>query len=188
MSVFMLFDDFQAIGLSMGMREVAMQDAWAQFAVYDGTARDFFKEKREDKPHWYAAPAADSVGHTAFYSLAAQGAYAKEHGVDATRELLATEGLKLGQVKAPAKADPADAIKGAENPYSDAFKGTPAERDARISSLLKSGGSRLVASLAKSAGKTVTNQPLQPVGAARFAAEREARIAAAANARAGEKR
>lgn len=167
MSVFMLQDDFLAIGLSAGLREVAGEDAWLQFADYKGTARDFFKERKEDRPHWFNAPAADTVEHAAFHSLAEQGKYLTEHGEAATRELLATEGLKLGQVKAPAKVD-AEKIPGANNPYHQNFKGSEIERNARIASLIKSGGTSLASSLARAANRTIDNKPLQPVGAGRM--------------------
>jgi hypothetical protein len=163
MGVYMIEDDFRAIGLSMGLREVAAQDAWLQFATFDGSAREFFTARKEDKPHWFATQAADTVEHTAFYSVEAQAAYCKEHGEAATRELLATEGLKLGQIKA-AKVEDADSIPGARNPYSDQFRGTEAEREARITSIIRHGGARLATSLALSAGKTITNQPLRTTG------------------------
>lgn len=165
MSAYLLEDDFRAIGLSMGVREVALGDAWQLFASFDGSARDFFKEHKTDKGHWFDAPAADTVEHAAFHSLAEQGKYLTERGEAATRELLATEGLKLGQVKPPAKVD---ADKLSNNPYADNFKGTPAEKNARIASLIKSGGTSLAASLARAAGKTITGENLLPAGAARM--------------------
>ena len=160
MSVYMIEDDFRAIGLSMGMREVAMQDAWLQFATFDGSAREFFAARKQDKPHWFAAPAADTVEHAVFYSLSAQGAYVRERGEAALRELLKTEGLSPGKIKATPKAD---ATTGENNPYSDTFRGTPEQREARIASLIKSSAT-LAGQLAKAAGKTITNQPLQKVG------------------------
>jgi hypothetical protein len=166
MGIWMTEDDFRSIGLSMGVREVALGDAWLQFATFDGSAREFFTARKTDKPHWYAAPAVETPEHMAFYSLGAQSAFVKEHGEQAARELLATEGLKLGQVK-PAKAADAESIKGQNNPYSDQYKGSEAERQARISSLIKSGGTKLAASLALSAGKTIDNKPLRKVGPGR---------------------
>jgi hypothetical protein len=166
MSAYLIEDDFRAIGLSMGVREVALGDAWLQFESFDGSARDYFTARKADKAHWFDAPGADTVEHAAFHSLAAQGAYVREHGEAATVALLKTEGLKLGQIKAPAKVD-GETIKGSNNPYSESFKGTAAEREARIASLIKSGTS-LAASLAKAAGKTIDNRPLQAVGAARM--------------------
>lgn len=167
MSVFMIEDDFRAIGLSMGVREVALGDAWLQFASFDGSARDFFTARKPDKGHWFDAPAADTVEHAAFHSLAEQGKYLTEHGEAATVALLKTEGLKLGQVKPPAKED-AEKIPGANNPYHQNFKGSEIERNARIASLIKSGGTSLASSLARAANRTIDNKPLQLVGAARM--------------------
>jgi hypothetical protein len=168
MSVFMQQDDFEAIGLSKGMREVAFEDAWARFATYDGSAREFFEAMKTECPHYFNAPAADTTEHAAFHSLSAQGAYVREHGEAATRALLATEGLTLGRIKPQAKVDAADKFKGSSNPYADNFAGSPAEREARIAALINNrDGTRLAAQLAKAAGKSITGQPLQAVGAAR---------------------
>jgi hypothetical protein len=165
MSVFMLQDDFEAIGLSKGMREVAFEDAWARFATYDGSAREFFEAMKTECPHYFNA-AADTE-HAALYSLSAQGAHVKEHGEAATRALLAAEGLKLGQIK-PVKVDAADRVKGSSNPYSPEFRGTEKEREARIAGLINNReGTKLAASLARAQNKSITGQPLQPVGAAR---------------------
>ncbi len=167
MSVFMLRDDFEAIGLAKGMREVAFEDAWARFATFDGSAREFFEAMKEECPHYFSAPATDTVEHAAFCSVEAQGAFVREHGEAALRDLLKTEGLTPGRVKKAAAVDPADKIKGENNPYSDSYRGTPAEREARISSLIRQGGTRLASQLAKAAGKTITGQKLQPTGTAR---------------------
>jgi hypothetical protein len=85
---------------------------------------------------------------------------------------LATEHLKLGQVKAPVKVDPLAKIKGVSNPYDDAWKGTEEARQAAIVALLASkdpDALRRVASFAKAGGRSISGQKLQPVGAARFA-------------------
>jgi hypothetical protein len=171
MSVFMLQTDFRAIGLARKppIREVALEDAWMRFATYDGSATEFFDESERERPHQFVAPAFDTTEHAAFYSLSAQSAYVKEHGESATRALLATEGLAPGRVKPQPKLDAADKVPGTTNPYSDQFKGTEAEREARIASLINNReGTRLAAQLAKAAGKSITGQPLQPVGAARL--------------------
>jgi hypothetical protein len=165
----MLREDFDAIGLSMGMREVALDDAWARFATYDGSAREFFAKMKTECPHYFTAPKADTVEHAAFYSLGAQADFVREHGEKATAHLLATENLKLGQVKPPAKVDNAEKFKGATNPYSDQFKGTKAERERQIAALINNrSGTGLAKQLAKAAGKTIAGQPLRPVGAARM--------------------
>lgn len=164
MGVYMTEDDFAAIMLSPPnpMREIVLRDASARFKLpkYDNTsAGDFKKEMLTECSHYFQAPVADTVEHAAFYSLSAQGAYVREHGEAATRELLKTEGLKLGQVKPAPKAE----VTGSNNPYSPEFKGTEAQREARIQSLIKSSAT-LATQLAKAAGKTLTNQPLQKVG------------------------
>jgi hypothetical protein len=148
------------------LREVAAEDAWMLFATYDGTARDFFKERKGDKPHWFNnfAPDADSVEHAAFFSLKAQGEFVREHSLPELVELLKTEGLSPGKIKPPVKED---ATTGSNNPYSDEFKGTPAQREARIQSLIKSHAT-LATQLARKARKTIDGLPLHPVGAARM--------------------
>jgi hypothetical protein len=70
--------------------------------------------------------------------------------------------MKLGQVRQAPKAE----VTGSTNPYSDEFKGTPEQREARIQALIKSSAT-LAAQLAKAAGKTITNQPLRKVGVGR---------------------
>ena len=80
MGVYMIESDFRAIGLSMGAREVALGDAWLQFASYDGSAADFFKSHREDRPHWFNVAGADDSANPALFSLKAQGEFYKEHG------------------------------------------------------------------------------------------------------------
>jgi hypothetical protein len=169
------FEDFQAVGLQEGHKEPAFPDAfddysgiggYAQRGPYDGPMRSFFKERKVTQPHRYNsfAPSADNAEHAAFFSLAAQGAHVKEFGEQATRELLATENLRLGQIKKPvAKSEIADST----NPFSDKFSGTPAQKEARIASLINSDGGKFAAQLAKAAGKTITGGPLQAIGAAR---------------------
>jgi hypothetical protein len=155
MATYFMREDFEAIGRRAGVREVAFEDAWMLFSDYEGSAAQFFKEHKEDRPHWYAAN--EVTDHAALYSLDEQAKYFREHGEAATRELLASFELKLGQVKPKPKAE----VTGSNNPYADDFKGTPEEREARIASLIKSGGP-LAASLARSAGKTLTGQKIVP--------------------------
>jgi hypothetical protein len=152
------FADFQAVAIQAGHLQAAIYDAWQDFNSFDGPMIDFFKARKETHPHRYHSfvPAADSAEVAATTSLAGQAAHVKEFGADATRELLASFGMKLGQIRAPAKADPA---KGENNPYSPEFKGTPEQREARIQSLIKSSAT-LAASLAKSCGCTITGQKI----------------------------
>jgi hypothetical protein len=169
MSTFNLFEDFEAFGIREGHLQSALQDAWMDYsACGDISMREFFAERRKTHPHRYNTftPTDDNPEHAAFFSLAAQGAYLREHGEAATRELLASQGMKLGQVRPPAKVD-AETIKGSTNPYSPQWKGTEAQREARIASLINSGTS-LASSLARAANRTIDNKPLQLVGAARL--------------------
>jgi hypothetical protein len=160
MSAYLFEQDFLAIGLANGFREVALPDAWALFASFDGTATDFFKSHREDKPHWYGAKVDNSAEHPEFYSIKAQGEHVKAHGEASCISLLATAGLKLGgTIKAPAE----DADNVSNNPYHDDFLKTHTleQREVRIASLIKSGGSALVNQLAFKAGKSVLGTPLK---------------------------
>jgi hypothetical protein len=108
---------------------------------------------------------------TSQFSIGARPA--REHGVAELTEVLRAEGLRPWFVRKSEPVDPAEKVKGANNPYDDAFqfKETPAEKEAerqkRMASLIKQGGTRLAASLARAAGKSITGQPLQKIGAAR---------------------
>jgi hypothetical protein len=164
-------EDMRALARQQGVREVAFQDC---ILGYDDTEPfvTYLKRIKPEKPHWWNAPEVETVENKIFYSLAAQSEYVKAHGEKATADLLATEHLKLGQVKAPVKVDPLAKIKGVSNPYDDAWKGTEEARQAAIVALLASkdpDALRRVASLAKAGGRSISGQKLQPVGAARFA-------------------
>jgi hypothetical protein len=132
---------------------------------FDGATSfiEHIQKSKIDRPHCFSAePVEQPKNHPATTNLTAQAAYFKEHGEAATLALLSDAGLKLGQIKPAAKDD--GEMAASNNPYSDGFKG---DREARIASIIKSGGTRLASSLAKSAGKTIDNKPLQAVGAAR---------------------
>lgn len=166
MSVFNLFEDFEAFGIREGHLQSALQDAWQDYGQSgDISMREFFKARRETHPHRYQTfvPDAGSVDHACLYSLAAQSAYLKEHGENATREFLASQGLKLGELK----PTPKDEVTESTNPYSDKCKLSAADKEKKISALIR-GNATLATQLAKSAGKTLTGQPLMPVGAARM--------------------
>lgn len=149
MSVFMTQDDFAAIALVDGVREVALGDAWLRFADYKGSVREFLKEIKPECPHYWAAPAADTPDNAALYSVKAQGDYVREHGEAAARSMLASEGLTLGKIRSAPKPDHS----GSNNPY-----GLPAsdpKRMEKIIALISSANpnsARLAASLAASAG------------------------------------
>jgi hypothetical protein len=170
-------EDFNSVGIQAGHKQGALNDAWADFSgiggyaargPYDGPMVNFFKERKVTASFRYHdyAPAADNPEHACLFSLKAQGEHVREFGEAATRELLASQGLKLGMIKKVEKDDPDDS---ANNPYDDNFlkSHTPAQREDRIKSLIKSNAT-LATRLAKKGGKTVTGQPLQKVGAARY--------------------
>jgi hypothetical protein len=177
MSVFMLREDFDAIALSrkspkLPVREVALDDLWMVFATYDGTAKAFFDEQETARPHAFAVTVDPESENEIFTNVGKQAEYCREHGEVETARLLATAGLKLGQVRAPAKVDPLANVKGVSNPYDNAWKGTEEARQKAIVALLASkdpDALRRVASLAKAGGRSISGQKLQPVGAARFA-------------------
>jgi len=156
----MIEADIRAIALARGLREVALGDVIRQFPD-DGitSLAEWLESVRAEKPHWFAVVTDGTENEAVLTSLSAQGTYVREHGEAAARELLARNGLKLGEIKAPTKDEPP---KGANNPFDlKAWRGTPAEREARIASIIKSGGTRFAASLAKSAGVSITGQPLK---------------------------
>jgi hypothetical protein len=166
MSVYNLYEDFEAFAIREGHLQSALQDAWQDYSQSgDISMSAFLKARRETHPHRYQTfqPDVGNVDHAALYSLAAQSAYLREHGENATREFLASQGLKLGQIK----PTPKDEITDSTNPYSDKCKLSAAEKEKKISALVR-GNAKLATSLAKSAGKTITGQPLMPVGAARM--------------------
>lgn len=162
MSAFMTQDDFLAIGRNRQppFREIALEDAWARFATFNGSATEFFNwaDSPENKPHWFSAPAPDTPESAVFYSRQAQSAFVREHGEAALTDLLKTENLKPGFTKAPVKTDPA-AMPDTLNPWSRAFSGSEQERNARIASVCKM-GTKLANDLAKAAG-TVIHKPLR---------------------------
>jgi hypothetical protein len=160
MSVFLLNDDFEMIADQMGVLPIPSlrEDAWNQFVHFNGSVSDFFKARKQDKPHWFAAPAVESAEHKILFSVEEQNNYAREHGVEEVRKILAAENLKIGQTK-PA---PKEEITESTNPYSDAFVGTAEQKEAALSKLLRTQPT-LAASLAKSQGKQVTGQLLRTV-------------------------
>lgn len=165
MGLYLTRDDFEAIGRQFGANELAADDAWMDFATFDGSAREFYAARKVTHPHRFTsfAPADDSAEHLAFTSLSGQAAHVKEFGEAATRELMASQGMKLGQIRAPAKNE----ITESTNPWSDQCKLSPDAREKAISLLIRTQPTK-AASLARSAGKQITGQPLMPVGAARL--------------------
>ncbi len=160
-------EDMRALARIEGVREVALPDCVMNYADNEPFVT-YLRRIKPEKPHWFAAPVADTPDEAALYKVEAQAQYAREHGAAALISLLSSNGLSPGKVLPPVKSDPADAIKGANNPYSDNFKGTPAEREAKIAALINNrNGTALATQLARAAGKTLTGQKLQLVGGAR---------------------
>jgi hypothetical protein len=149
--------DFEAICLANGMMKSAVQDAFAQFPDDGTAASEWVPQQRATKPHWFRQPADDSLPE--LYSLTAQSAHVKAHGEAETRALLAANGLKLGEIKAAPKVDE-KTIKVADNPYSHQSRLTPAERQKKIASMIRSMPTHAVASIAKAAGKKIDGTPL----------------------------
>jgi uncharacterized protein YukE len=152
--------DFYAICRMHGVREPAYADVVEQWLSDMESLSEFLKRMKPEKPHWFSAAAAD-VGEipAAVFDLTEQGKFARENGPAATAEMLSKHGLKLGQVK-QASRDTAETIKGQNNPYSAEWRGTEVERQSRITSIIRSGGTKLAASLAKSAGKKIDGTAL----------------------------
>jgi hypothetical protein len=191
MSVWILREDFDEAakynGHLMTPKNV-LEDAWQDFTTFSGTMAEFHKDRKVRCPHRYVAPVADTSEHEALlYSAEEQRKYATAHSVEELASILEANGLKLGHVKKQPKADPAE-MEGDNNPYSDGFlkTHTPAQREAKIHSLLATTPT-LAQQLSAKAGKNLMGQKLVSA-AERFATERDARVAAAADVRAGEKR
>lgn len=157
-------DDFNAITLGLGMREVVVESG-DPMRKYDAEAlsgesvREFFKRTAAEIPHYYSAPEPDTADEAALYSVDAQCRYAKANGDAALLGLLKSNGLTPGKVLPPIKEDPAKA-KGEANPWSPKFKGTEAERAAKLASIMRQ-GTKFAASMAKAAGKTITGADLK---------------------------
>jgi hypothetical protein len=150
--------DFEAIALALGLRKSALQDAMAQYPDDGATSvSEWLPKMRSERPHWFELQTDGT--EAALYSLKDQGAYIRQHGEGAAAELLAANGLKIGQIKQAPKPD-AETIKGADNPYSDQSRLTPEERQKKIASMIRSMPTSAIASIAKAAGKKIDGTPL----------------------------
>ena len=124
--------------------------------------RNLLKEVRPDAGHWWGAASEKiEADNPVLTSITAQAAYAREHGEEATRQMLAENGLKLGQVR---KAAPKDYSAKGANPYAPAAPGKEAARMDAIIALLKSASPTLINGLAKSAGCTIDGKKLAARG------------------------
>ena len=122
--------------------------------------REYHEAKRDSRPHWYGEVSSSPIDDV-LTNLTAQGAWVREVGIHAAADVLKRHGLRPGQVFTVSAADKKAAQVGENNPYANNFRGTEEQRQARIASLIKSGGTKLATSLAASAGKTITGAPLR---------------------------
>ena len=117
----------------------------------DASFSEWLESQRSAKPHWFTLAADDRL--EILYSLKAQADAVRRDGEDQVRAILKANGLALGQIR---KRPPADAAKPApNNVFSDAFRGTDAERQAKIASMIKAMGAAKVAAIAASAGRRI---------------------------------
>jgi len=166
MSLWVDREDWEAFALLQGHLDLprALEDGWDDFTRYSGSQIDFHKDRKVRCAFRYTAPKPDAdETEIIFTNVDAQAkAYAKN--ADETVALLATAGLKLGQVRAPAKVDPTAKVKGENNVYSDNWKGTEEARLEAIIRLIKSVKTpedrRRVASLAASGGRSISGKKL----------------------------
>jgi hypothetical protein len=163
MGLYLTRDDFEAIGRQFGANELAADDAWMDFATFDGSAREFYAARKVSHPHRFTsfAPADESAEHACLFSLAEQGKFLREHGQPALEELLRSQSLRLGQVKPKPVAEFTEST----NPYSDQCKLSPEAKEKAISLLIRTQPTK-AASLSRSVGRTIDGKPLRPVGAA----------------------
>jgi len=158
-----MLDDFKFRALSEGYKATAIDpdyEAYADYVANGGTdsAGQWIEAQRKSRPHVFEI--ATDGNEPALFSVDAQAAYITANGAAALSQLLASNGLKIGQVKKPEPQDQSK-IKGETNPYSPQFRGTEEERAARINSIIVGLGTKTASAMAKSAGKTIANQPLR---------------------------
>lgn len=151
--------DFKTICLGAGIRKEALADAFLDYEENGGDKHvtEWIESARKPSPHWF-----DTITdgtEAALFNVTAQGEYVEKHGEDAAHKFLAGHGLKLGEVKKPTRTDAAK-VKGANNPWAKEFSGTEAEREAKMASIIRQ-GTKFAASMAASAGKTITGAPLR---------------------------
>lgn len=158
----MIEGDIRALALAKRIREVAFDDVVARFPNDDSES---FSEwlakfvKENPRPQWFKVITTNSDNAPELFSIDAQGRYVKQHGEEALVELLATQNLRPGETLKAPKPDASD-TKGESNPWSKAFKGDDAEREARKASIIRS-GTKFAASMAASAGVYISGAPLK---------------------------
>jgi hypothetical protein len=155
-------EDAFAVGRAKGLREPALEDA---LALYDATAigdesfQAFILRHKEDRAHWFMAPASSDAAPEEIYSVDAQTRFVKAgNSVLDLQDLLKRHGLKPGQVKPRPKEEAPDPT-GEKNPWSLKFKGDAAARTAAQASIIKQ-GTKFATAMAKAAGVTIMGAPL----------------------------
>jgi hypothetical protein len=154
-------EDFRALFIAAGGREVALDDALALYdatAVGDESVHAFILRHKEDRAHWFTVATKAAPDAEELFSIDAQGRYAKEHGAAALGDFLKQHSMKPGQVKPRPKDQEPDAT-GENNPWSPKFKGSDAERATAQARIIKM-GTKFAATMAASAGVTIGGVPL----------------------------
>jgi hypothetical protein len=155
-------EDFRALFLAAGGREVAMDDALMAYDTYalgDESVHAFITRfLKPERPHQFTVPTKAADDAPELFSIDAQGRYAKEHGAAALGDFLKQRGLKPGQVKPRPKDEAPDAT-GEKNPWSPKFVGDAAARTAAQAFIIKK-GTKFAADMAKAAGFTIMGVPL----------------------------
>jgi len=156
----MLESDIRALARLSGVREVAFDDVIARFPNADTEGlSEWLAKIKPDRPQWFRVMTTNTDNAPELFSIDAQGRYVKQHGEDALVELLATQNLRPGETLKAPKPNGSD-TKGESNPWSKQFKGTDAEREARKTSIIRS-GTKFAASMAASAGVYISGAPLK---------------------------
>jgi hypothetical protein len=147
------------------VKEGVLRDMFERFVMSPLNEIEFAKQDKIDRPDCWTPPKSDvNVESEVLYSADAQSRFVREHSVEELSEILARSGLKVGQIKKRTATETIDETS-SSNPYAKSYRGK--DREAAIIALINS-NVKLATSLAKSAGCTITGQPLMPVGAARF--------------------
>lgn len=162
------YDDFVELARARGFVESAIElDAWAGFqATPEDISMSAFLDKRMNThPHELRREPNDKAPE--LYSLAAQSKHVHEHGVGSLQALMQSNGMKVGQLRSKPKAEEQSGLKGANNPYSPQWHGTPEARQAKIKSLITSLGTKKTDEIAHAAGCTIDGSPLRPTATSR---------------------
>jgi len=121
MSVWIMRDDFEAIGKSFGHKtnETCLDDAWMEFATFNGSAIDFFVKTQKAKPYRFEPTQAETTERNlVLYNVDEQTRYARANGLPALEDVLQRSGLKPGQFL-PAPTEKISGKKaGKDNPWS----------------------------------------------------------------------